>query len=118
MGAIFIWLSGASRKILKECLTERAKFYGPSAIIAVTGGMAGVSLAFARVNALKMTFHDVVIFAILCGLAMMMIDRLFVVTMHRQRDPNFSLDSGSSHLTARHGNRPTLMRHAGKAPCR
>jgi hypothetical protein len=51
-----------------------------------------------------MTSHDVVIFAFLCGRAVMMIDRLFAVTMRRQRDPEFQPGFGSSHLTA--GRRP------------
>jgi Domain of unknown function (DUF4407) len=87
LGGIFIWLSGASRKVLAECPTERPKYFGLGAIILVTGAMAGVSLAFALVNALKITLSGAIIFAILWGLAIMMIDRMFVVSMHRQRNP-------------------------------
>jgi hypothetical protein len=87
VGAIFIWLSGASRKILAECPTEKPKYFGLGAAILVTGAMAAVSLAFALVNALKITTTSAVVFAVLWGLAIMMIDRLFVVTMHRQRNP-------------------------------
>jgi Domain of unknown function (DUF4407) len=87
VGAIFIWLSGASRKILRECPTERPKYYGLGALIAVTGAMAGVSLAFALVSGLKISLRDAIIFAVLWGLAVMMIDRFFVVSMHRQSNP-------------------------------
>jgi hypothetical protein len=87
MGGIFIWLSGASRKVLADCPTERPKYFGLGAIILVTGAMAGVSLAFALVNALKITLTGAIIFAFFWGLAIMMIDRLFVVSMHRQRNP-------------------------------
>ena len=87
MGGFFIWLSGASRRILAECPTERPKYFGLGAAILVTGAMAGVSLSFALVNALKVSLRDAIIFAVLWGLAIMMIDRLFVVSMHRQRNP-------------------------------
>jgi hypothetical protein len=87
VGDIFIWLSGASKKILRECPTERPRLYGLGAMIAVTGGLAGVSLAFALVNALKVNLPAVIVFGVLWALAVMMIDRLFVVSMHRQRNP-------------------------------
>jgi hypothetical protein len=87
VGDIFIWLSGASKKILGECPTERPRFYGLGAMIAVTGGLAGISLAFALVNALKAALPIAVVFGVLWALAVMMIDRLFVVSMHRQRNP-------------------------------
>jgi hypothetical protein len=60
----------------------------------VGGIFSWLSGAFALANALKVTSHDVVIFAILCGLAVMMIDRMFAATMYRQRDTNFTLVSG------------------------
>lgn len=85
MGDILIWLSGANRKILAECPTERPKYFGIGAAILVTGAMAAVSLSFALVNALKITLGDAIVFAALWGLAILMLDRLFVVSMHRQR---------------------------------
>ena len=87
MGAIFIWLSGANRKILSQCPTERPKYFGLGAVILVTGAMAGVSLAFALVNGLKISLDAAIVFAVLWGLAITMIDRLFVVSMHRQQNP-------------------------------
>jgi hypothetical protein len=87
VGDIFIWLSGASKKILGECPTERPRFYGLGAMIAVTGCLAGVSLAFALVNALKAALPIGIVFGVLWALAVMMIDRLFIVSMHRQRNP-------------------------------
>jgi len=87
VGGIFIWLSGASRKILAECPTERPKYFGLGASIFVTGAMAGVSLAFALVNALNIALTGAIIFAVCWGLAIMMVDRLFVSSMHRQRNP-------------------------------
>ena len=87
MGGIFIWLSGANRQLLAECPTERPKFFGLGAVIVVTGAMAGVSLAFALVNALDISLPGAIVFAVLWGLAIIMIDRLFVVSMHRQRNP-------------------------------
>jgi Domain of unknown function (DUF4407) len=87
VGAIFIWLSGANRKILSQCPTERPKYFGLGAVILVTGAMAGVSLAFALVNGLKISLDAAIVFAVLWSLAITMIDRLFVVSMHRQRNP-------------------------------
>jgi hypothetical protein len=87
VGEIFIWLSGASRQILAECPTERPKYFGLGAAIFITGAMAGVSLAFALVNALKINLTAAIVFAACWGLAIMMLDRLFVVSMHRQRNP-------------------------------
>ena len=87
MGDIFIWLSGANRRLLAECPTERPKYFGLGAVIVVTGAMAGVSLAFALVNALGIALTGAIVFGILWGLAIIMIDRLFVASMHRQRNP-------------------------------
>lgn len=49
--------------------------------------MAGISITFALVNVLKVSLRHAIIFAVLWGLAIMMIDRLFVASMHRQRNP-------------------------------
>lgn len=87
VGGIFVWLSGANRKVIGECPTERPKYFGLGAVIVVTGAMAGVSLAFALVNALKISLSAAIVFAVFWGLAIMMIDRLFVTSMHRQRNP-------------------------------
>lgn len=91
MGDFLIWLSGASRQILAQCPTERPKFVGLGAAILVTAGMAAVSLSFALVTALKAPLWVAVIFALLWGLAIMSLDRLFVVSMHRYRNRLFYL---------------------------
>lgn len=87
MGDFFIWLSGANRRLLAECPTEQPKYFGLGAVIIVTGAMAGASLAFALVNALKISLSAAIVFAVLWGLAIIMIDRLFVSSMHRQKNP-------------------------------
>ena len=87
VGDMFIWLSGASRRILAECPTERPKYYGLGAAIFITGALAGVSLTFALVDALKVPVLGAIPFAIAWGLAIMMLDRLFVTSMHRQSNP-------------------------------
>jgi hypothetical protein len=51
--------------------------------------MAAVSLSFALVTALKAPVWLAVIFALLWGLAIMSLDRLFVVSMHRYRNRFF-----------------------------
>jgi hypothetical protein len=91
VGEIFIWLSGASRSILAECPTERPKYFGIGAAIFITGAMAGVSAAFALVNALKVLLAGAIIFGVFWGLAIMMIDRLFVVTMRRPSSRLFAV---------------------------
>ena len=91
MGDFLIWLSGVSREVLAQCQTERAKFIGLGAAILVTAGMAAVSLSFALVNALKAPLWAALIFALLWGVAIMSLDRLFVVSMHRYRNPLFYL---------------------------
>ena len=91
MGDFLIWLSGVSRDVLAQCRTERPKFIGLGAAILVTAGMAAVSLSFALVNALKAPLWAAVIFALLWGVAIMSLDRLFVVSMHRYRNPLFYL---------------------------
>ena len=91
MGDFLIWLSGVSRDVLAQCRTERPKFIGLGAAILVTAGMAAISLSFALVNALKAPLWAAVIFALLWGVAIMSLDRLFVVSMHRYRNPLFYL---------------------------
>jgi hypothetical protein len=86
VGDFLIWLSGVSRQLLGQCTTERPKFIGLGAAILVTAGMAAVSLSFALVSALKAPVWLAVFFALLWGLAIMSLDRLFVVSMHRQRN--------------------------------
>ena len=89
MGAIFYWLAGANRRLLAKCPTERPKYFGLGAAIVVTGAMAGVSLAFALANALSISTRYAIIFGVLWAVAIMMIDRLFVASMHRQSNPLF-----------------------------
>ncbi|MGH3202107.1 MAG: DUF4407 domain-containing protein, partial [Streptosporangiaceae bacterium] len=89
MGDIFYWLAGANRRLLAKCPTERPKYFGLGAVIVVTGAMAGVSLAFALVNALSISTQYAIIFGVFWGVAIIMIDRLFVASMHRQRNPLF-----------------------------
>jgi len=89
VGGIFYWLAGANRRLLAKCPTERPKYFGLGAVIVVTGAMAGVSLAFALVNALSIRTRYAITFGVLWGVAIIMIDRLFVASMHRQRNPLF-----------------------------
>jgi hypothetical protein len=91
MGDFLVWLSGASRQVLAQCPTERPKFVGIGTAILVTAGMAAVSLAFGLVNALRAPVWLAVIFALLWGVAIMSLDRLFVASMHRQPNPFYYL---------------------------
>lgn len=87
VGAIFYWLAGANRRLLAKCPTERPKYFGLGAVIVVTGAMAGVSLAFALVSALDVSTRYAITFGVAWGLAIIMVDRLFVASMHRQPNP-------------------------------
>lgn len=84
MGRLLIWLSGARAQILAECPTERPKYIGIGAAILITGTMAAVSLTFALVTALKVGLAAALPFALAWGLAIVSLDRLFVVSMQRQ----------------------------------
>lgn len=84
MGRLLIWLSGARRQILDECPTERPKYVGIGASILITATMAAVSLAFALVTALRVELWLAMPFAIAWGLAILSLDRLFVVSMSRE----------------------------------
>ena len=79
-------MSGTSKQVLAQCPTEKPKFIGLGTAILVTAGMAAVSMAFALYNALKAPLWAAVIFALLWGVAILCLDRLFVVSMHRQRN--------------------------------
>ena len=83
MGRFLIWLSGARRQILDECPTERPKYVGIGASILITATMAAVSLAFALVTALRVNLWRALPFAIAWGLAILSLDRLFVVSLSR-----------------------------------
>jgi len=87
VGDVLIWLSGASRKILAECPTERPKYVGLGGAILIAATMAGISLSFALVSAFEIQLGYVIAFAVLWGIAILMVDRLFVASMHRQRNP-------------------------------
>ena len=84
MGRFLIWLSGARRQILAECPTERPKYVGIGAAILITAAMAAVSLAFALVTALRVELWLALPFAIGWGVAILSLDRLFVVSMPRK----------------------------------
>jgi Domain of unknown function (DUF4407) len=84
MGRLLIWLSGARGQILAECPTERPKYIGIGAAILITGTMAAVSLTFALVTALKVDLWAALPFALAWGVAIVSLDRLFVVSLQRQ----------------------------------
>ncbi len=84
MGRFLIWLSGARRQILLECPTERPKYVGIGTAILVTATMAAVSLSFALITILKVRLWVALPFAVAWGLAIMSLDRLFVVSLYRQ----------------------------------
>jgi hypothetical protein len=84
LGRVLIWLSGASRQIVDECPTERGRYVGIGAAIVVTAVMAGVSLTFALVTALMVPLAAAIPFAIAWGIAILNLDRLFVISLPRK----------------------------------
>ena len=84
MGRLLIWLSGARGQILAECPTERPKYIGIGSAILITGTMAAISLAFALVTALKVPLWAALPFALAWGVAIVSLDRLFVVSLQRR----------------------------------
>lgn len=83
MGGGLIWLSGASKRVLDECPTDKGRYVGIGTAILVTAAMAGVSLGFALVTALKASLPLAVPFAVAWGIAILSLDRLFVVSLPR-----------------------------------
>jgi hypothetical protein len=84
MGRFLIWLSGARKKILDECPTDRAKYVGIGTVILITAAMAGVSLTFALVTALKTPLWAALPFALAWAVAILCLDRMFVVSLPRE----------------------------------
>jgi hypothetical protein len=84
LGRVLIWLSGASRQIVDECPTERGRYVGVGTAIVVTAVMAGVSLTFALVTALMVPLAAAIPFAIAWAIAILSLDRLFVVSLPRK----------------------------------
>lgn len=81
-----IWLSGAQRKILAECPTERPKYTGIGSAILITSTVAAVSMTFALHTALKAPLGLAVPLAVGWGLAIMGLDRWLVVSLVRDEN--------------------------------
>ncbi|WP_160820724.1 DUF4407 domain-containing protein [Actinomadura sp. J1-007] len=79
-----IWLSGARPEILAQCPSERGKYQGIGAAVLITAVMAGISMAFALSMAVKAPFVFALVFAVLWGTAIMLLDRWLVTTIQRQ----------------------------------
>src|ERR1044071_7013884 len=84
MGRFLIWLSGARKKILDECPTDRAKYVGIGTVILITAVLAGVSLTFALVTALNTPLWAALPFAVAWAVAILCLDRMFVVSLPRE----------------------------------
>lgn len=81
---VLIWLSGARKDILAECPTERPRYTGIGATILITATMATVSMSLALRMALHTKLWVALPFAVFWGLAILCMDRFFVVSMQRQ----------------------------------
>ena len=86
MGRLLIWLSGAAPKILRRCPTERPKYIGIGAAIAITAVIASVSMTFALHMDLTVSLSIAIIFAAAWGLSIMSLDRWLIVSLQRQSE--------------------------------
>lgn len=84
MGSFLVWLAGADEDVLAGCSrADHAKYAGIGTLILLPGLLGTVSMMFALTTVLN--FHPAVAlpFALGWGLAIICIDRVFVVTMTR-----------------------------------
>jgi hypothetical protein len=86
MGRFLIWLSGANRQILDSTANDRAKYVGMGTLILLPGVMGAVSMTFALTTALNLRLAVALPFAVAWGLAIICMDRVFVVTLQRKRN--------------------------------
>jgi Domain of unknown function (DUF4407) len=87
MGRVLIWLSGASPRILVRCPTERPKYLGIGAALAITAIIASVSMTFALNADLVTSLPVAIVFAAAWGFAIMSLDRWLIVSLQRQPEP-------------------------------
>lgn len=86
MGGFLVWLAGANSRILDSTANDRAKYAGIGTLILLPGVMGTVSLTFALTTVLNFKLAVAVPFAIAWGLAIICMDRVFVVTLQRKRN--------------------------------
>lgn len=84
MGALLIWLSGASPKILKRCPTERPKYLGIGSVILMTAAIASLSMAFALRQAVMVPTILAVVLALAWGIVIIALNRWLIVSLDRQ----------------------------------
>jgi hypothetical protein len=85
MGRFLVWLSGANRQILESTPNDRAKYVGIGTLILLPGLMGTVSMMFALTTVLNFKPWVALPFALGWGLAIICMDRVFVVTLQRKR---------------------------------
>jgi len=86
MGRFLVWLSGANRQVLDSTPNDRAKYVGIGTLILLPGIMGAVSLTFALTTVLNFKLAVALPFAMAWGLAVICMDRFFVVTLQRKRN--------------------------------
>jgi hypothetical protein len=87
MGALLIWLSGASPRILKRCPTERPKYLGIGSAILAAGAISAVIVAFGLRLIIFMPLGVSVFLATSWGLAIVALDRWLVASLGRRSSP-------------------------------
>jgi hypothetical protein len=86
MGQFLVWLSGANRQVLDSTPNDRAKYVGIGTLILLPGVLGAVSMTFALTTVLNFKLAVAVPFALAWGLAIICMDRVFVVTLQRGRN--------------------------------
>jgi hypothetical protein len=79
-----VWLSGADRRILRRCRTDRAKYVGIGGAMLVTAGLAGASASFAAFTALRVALPTAIVIGCLWAVAILTVDRWLVSSIQRR----------------------------------
>jgi Domain of unknown function (DUF4407) len=86
VGSFLVWLAGADEDVLAGCSrADHAKYVGIGTLILLPGLMGTVSMTFALTTILNFRLAVALPFALGWGLAIICMDRVFVVTMQRGR---------------------------------
>jgi hypothetical protein len=85
VGRFLVWLSGANREVLDGSPTDHAKYVGIGTLILIPGLMGAVSMTFALTTVLNFKLAAALPFALGWGLAIIAMDRVFVITLQRGR---------------------------------
>jgi hypothetical protein len=84
IGEFFLWLSGAEKKVLDRCPTERLKFVATGGVVLTAAALATLSATFTIHNFLGVPLVGAAILGIGWGVAIMNLDRWLLMSIRRQ----------------------------------